>query len=94
MTEKQIRKKLEAAGVDLEGVEIRNSEIEICLGYIEEGGFGSCDEDSTGKKHSEIVKVLPCFSACYITQYGARICPEGYKISEIDYYDVSSPEHY
>lgn len=94
MTSNRIKKELEKNGISIEGLEIRKDEIEICIGYTEENGFGSCDEDKVEERFKQIAKVLPRFSAGYSTQYDALILPIDYKVGKLDWNDTSSPMHY
>ena len=91
---KRIENKLIKAGVNLDGVTINHNEIEICIGYKEENGFGSCDEKAVKAKHKEIIKVVDGFAAGYYTQYGALVLPKGYQVNEFDYMDKENPCHY
>jgi hypothetical protein len=93
MTANQITKKLVKGNVSLEGLKINLDEIEICLGYEESNGFGSCDEELIDERRNEIFSILPEFNGGFYTGYGALILRVGYK-SKGDWNDPSSEWHY
>lgn len=84
MTERQITRKLEKAGISLQGLEIKREEIEISIGYQETttpGGrtYGECDADAIEQRHKEIAQAIPELSAGYYTGYGSLVLQEGYQ---------------
>ena len=93
MTVNQITKKLVKGNVSLEGLKINRDEIEICLGYKESNGFGSCDDDLVEERYAEIYNTIPEFNGGLYTGYGSLILQVGYK-SKGDWNDVSSEYHY
>lgn len=96
MTPNQIKKALVKANINIEGLKFENrDEIEICLGYEENNGFGSCDSELISAKHDEIMKVLPDFKGGFYTGYGALILQVGYVVAEdMDWNDIESTYHY
>lgn len=95
MTPKQIKSVLVKANINIEGLVFENhDEIELSLGYEESNGFGSCNSELIDAKHIEIMSVLPEFKGGFYTGYGALILQKGYTVSNDDYNDVCSADHY
>jgi len=97
MTEKQIIRKLNKAGIPLEGLLIERERIEIQCGYKEICSFGvpygECDEDKVEEVKKLIQKEIPEFNGGSYTQYGAFILKENF-VSMGDWNDPSSKWHY
>ena len=76
-TAKQITKRLEKAGISLNGLEISNNEIEICLGYTEKfngvRNIGDCDEKQVKRMKKQLQVLFPEFTNSYKTNYGAIV---------------------
>ena len=86
MTSRQITKKLEKAGISLDGLTIERDQVEI---YIEQDGI--CDYDKTEKKEREVNSVLKWGG--FKAGYGSWILQANYE-SLGDWNDVSSRHHY
>jgi len=86
MTDQQITKKLTEAGIDMSELTVKNGEIELMCGYVEENGHGSCDEDAISKLHTEIFKVMPEFAKGISTGYDSLRLIQGK-----DYIDMGDP---
>jgi hypothetical protein len=82
-TAKQITKKLQKAGINLEGLKVNTNEIEICLGYKEDNtsgrNRGTCNEKLVNKTRKQIQNSLPEFNGGFQTGYGAFILQIGFK---------------
>jgi hypothetical protein len=92
-TTKQITKRLEKAGISLNGLEIEKNQIEVCIDYVENNGTGSCNSNKTAKVVKQIQKLMPEFNGGFSTAYGATILQIGY-VSKGDWNNTNSAHHY
>jgi hypothetical protein len=68
-----IKARLKKLNISMENLEINNDEIEVCVGYVEENGRGSCDDSKTNRLANKIKKHFPECTASTGTGYGAII---------------------
>ena len=96
MTINQIRKALIKNGVVFtEGfdVTISRDSVEVCVGYEEDGDYGSCNEIETEKLADLIAEKLG-FNRRTYSGYGAAILSKGSYLDQYRDGGLSDPMHY
>lgn len=72
MTANQLKKAIEKANINLNGLTFEKNCIEICIDYTEKNGFGDCNQEKTKRILNKIKKILPTWSSVTGTGYGAK----------------------